>query len=94
MSPVLQLEWPSSVPTVKSDLLFPVMNLLFTEIDQDFSFRSLHLARALSRQLLDPDVDSMDLVPRRLGLTKVGKLSVNPTSASTVTSAGSSDPLR
>ena len=61
------------------------------------------------RQLLDPDVDTVDLVPRRLGLTKVvcrhidlfanaaaqvRKLSVDPTSASTVTSAGSSVPFR
>ena len=74
MSPVVsvQSEWPSSVPTVKSDLLFPVMNLLFTETDPDiFPSESLHLARALSRQLLDLDVDSVDLVPRKLGLTKV-----------------------
>ena len=34
MSPPVQPEWPSSVPTVRSYLLFPVMNLLFTEIDQ------------------------------------------------------------
>ena len=36
MSPPVQSEWPSSVPTVKSYLLFPVMNLLFTEIDLAF----------------------------------------------------------
>ena len=71
MSPPVQPEWPSSVPTVRSYLLFPVMNLLFTEIDPVIFSSDCCSQRALSRQLLNPNVDSMNLDPRRLGLTKI-----------------------
>ena len=59
------------MPTVKSYLLFPVMNLLFTEIDPAIFLQIAACSTGSVPAALDPDVDSVDLVPRKLGLTKV-----------------------